>query len=213
MLKALTWFAPLLILYPYYAYAADDSTSRLWEIGVAGVSGYFPDYPAADRTSFHFLPAPSIHYRGKTFRIDEKDGARARLINDPNFNLDISIAGSFPASSSNPARAGMPNLDYSAEIGPRAVYFFYNEKDYGRFGFNVPVRQVFATNFANLYQVGFVSEPTFFLMPTIGPVTPVQLQYASQQTLLIKALRITFIEWTPPMPRRNARPMRQKLAT
>ena len=39
------------------------STRPLWELGVATVGSYSPDYPAADKNSLHLLAIPNLIYR------------------------------------------------------------------------------------------------------------------------------------------------------
>lgn len=90
----------------------------LWELGlgVAGLS--LPDYIGSDQSSFYALPLPYIVYRG-TFLKADRDGARALLFDSQRVKVDVSVAASTPTrSSNNDARAGMPNLKGTFELGP-----------------------------------------------------------------------------------------------
>ncbi len=90
----------------------------LWELGlgVAGLS--LPDYRGSDRSRFYALPLPYIVYRGTWLKAD-RDGARALLFESQRVKVDVSVAGSTPArSSENNARQGMPDLKGTFEIGP-----------------------------------------------------------------------------------------------
>ncbi len=129
------------------------------ELGVGVGSGQIEDYPGADQSQFHYLILPAARYRGEYFRADEQDGYRAEILKDPHYELNLSFGGSFPANSEkNRARAGMPNLDWTAEIGPRFNYYFIRDEDQ-RLRVGLPLRAVFATNFQYLKNIGAVLAP------------------------------------------------------
>ena len=90
----------------------------LWELGV-GVAGLrLPDYRGADQSRSYLLPLPYIVYRGTWLKAD-RDGARALLFDSQRVKVDVSVAASTPTRSrDNAARAGMPNLPGTFEIGP-----------------------------------------------------------------------------------------------
>src|SRR5690606_12063214 len=89
----------------------------LLELGIAGGTGYVPDYPASDQSRSRQLIFPVFYYHGKIFRSDRDDGARARLHEDPVFAVDVSGSGTFPTKSSeNRAREGMDDLDWMGEF-------------------------------------------------------------------------------------------------
>ena len=93
----------------------------LWELGL-GVAGLrLPDYLGSDRSRFYALPLPYIVYRGTWLKAD-RDGARALLFNSQRIKVDVSVAASTPTRSrnddANDARAGMPNLKGTFELGP-----------------------------------------------------------------------------------------------
>ncbi len=90
----------------------------LWELGV-GVAGLrLPDYRGSDQSRSYVLPLPYIVYRGTWLKAD-RDGARALLFDSQRVKVDVSVAASTPTrSSDNSARAGMPNLPGTFELGP-----------------------------------------------------------------------------------------------
>lgn len=90
----------------------------LWELGL-GVAGLrLPDYLGSDQSHFYALPLPYIVYRGTWLKAD-RDGARALLFDSQRVKVDVSVAASTPTrSSDNDARAGMPNLKGTFELGP-----------------------------------------------------------------------------------------------
>ena len=91
----------------------------LWELGLAGGAVSTPSYPGAEDRETRALALPTIIYRGKVFRSDQ-GGIGARLFRSDIAELDIGLAASLPARSSNvAARAGMPDLGGLAEFGPR----------------------------------------------------------------------------------------------
>ncbi|HWI11253.1 MAG TPA: MipA/OmpV family protein [Burkholderiaceae bacterium] len=90
----------------------------LWELGL-GVAGLrLPDYRGADQSRNYLLPLPYVVYRGTWLKAD-RDGARALLFDTRRVKVDVSVAGSTPSrSNDNAARAGMPNLSGTFELGP-----------------------------------------------------------------------------------------------
>ena len=113
----------------------------LWELGL-GVAGLrLPDYLGSDQSRFYALPLPYIVYRGTWLKAD-RDGARALLFNSQRVKLDVSVAASTPArSSDNDARAGMPNLKGTFEIGPNLnVTLASSLKDRWKLDLRLPLR-------------------------------------------------------------------------
>jgi len=113
--------APLMLLAASTVACADEApppSKPLWEVGVGmGVAG-FPHYPGSDQTRAWVFPFPYVIYRGKFFRAD-RDGVRGQLLDTDRINFNISLLGSLPVSSrAVNARAGMPDLKPTIEIGP-----------------------------------------------------------------------------------------------
>lgn len=91
----------------------------LWELGLGAGWLRLPHYRGSDESHSWLLPVPYFVYRGKILRAD-KDGARAVLFDGERVDFDLSVAGSPPTKSGdNRARAGMPDLAPSFEIGPK----------------------------------------------------------------------------------------------
>lgn len=132
----------------------------LYELGIAGGLGELPDYPGSNQKRIRYLAVPYFIYRGKVFRSDQKEGMRARFIQNEDIDLDMSAAGSFPANSSdNEARKGMPDLDWLVELGPRLEVMLSRLGGHGRFRFLLPVRPVFSTNFRDIVHRGLTYVP------------------------------------------------------
>lgn len=139
---------------------ADIEVSKpLVEAGLAGGLGYIPDYPAAEQGQLRYLLFPVFHLRGKVLRSDNEDGSHARLFKNALFALELSAAGSFPASSDeNRARAGMDDLEWLGELGPRAFADLYSDGSESlRASF--AVRGAFSTNFATGHFRGVTFSP------------------------------------------------------
>jgi MipA family protein len=70
----------------------------LWEFGPSVIAVSQQAYPGSDTQVSRILPFPSFIYRGRYFRAD-RDSAGFRAVNTPNFEIDISAAGSFGANA------------------------------------------------------------------------------------------------------------------
>ncbi len=90
----------------------------LWELGLGLGALHLPHYRGSDQSHDWLLPVPYAIYRGKIFRAD-REGARAVLIDSERVDVDVSLALTAPARSRDDrARAGMPDLASTLELGP-----------------------------------------------------------------------------------------------
>ena len=90
----------------------------LWEFGLGVGAIRFPDYRGADRTQSYAVPVPYVVYRGEFVKAD-RNGVRGLFFNSDRVELNVGLSASAPVDSSdNPARAGMPNLRPTVEVGP-----------------------------------------------------------------------------------------------
>ncbi len=154
--------APFLIILFLHlsALASEVPSLPLYELGMFLGTALIPDYPAAGQSRNRTIPLPLVRYNGDLLRADDEGGTRFRFINVEKFDLDLSISGSFPTDTgNNEARAGMPNLDWTAEIGPRIIYYIYRNPTDSQLRIGIPVRTNFATNFVKWYGVGYVFAP------------------------------------------------------
>lgn len=131
-----------------------------FEGGVA--LGYFhiPRYPGSDENREIYLPLPFFIYRGDVVRADRDGGLRGRFLRGKAYEFDVSVGAAFASDSDeNKARAGMPDLDWIGEVGPRLRIFVFRNS-LSRLDFNFPVRHVFSTNFTSRWNArGFVFNP------------------------------------------------------
>lgn len=108
----------LLVLDAATAFAGEP----LWEAGLGVAALRLPDYRGSDRARAYAFPAPYFVYRGDFFKAD-RNGIRGVLLADDRIDLNVSLGASLPvSSSSDTARAGMPNLSPVLELGP-SLYF------------------------------------------------------------------------------------------
>lgn len=122
--------------------AAQETTLPLWEAGVAGFAASTPAYPGADDRSGRVLAVPFLIYRGEVLRAD-RSGIGARLVRTDRIEFDIGFAASLPArSDAGAARAGMPDLAFLAEFGPRVKVFLVNPTPTSRLRLDLPLRAV-----------------------------------------------------------------------
>lgn len=134
----------------------------LLEYGMFFGHGGLADYPASNEYRYRTLPFPYLNYHGDILSSESENGTRLRFIKDVDFDLDLSFGGSFPTETdNNVARTGMPNLDWTLEVGPRLLYYFYRHPEKGNIRLGLPYRASFATDFQRSRHVGYLFSPTF----------------------------------------------------
>ena len=119
----------------------------LWELGVGPLGLYLPDYRGSDRSQGYLYPFPFFAYRGDYFKVD-REGIRGIFFQSERVELDVSMYATPPIrNSSEGARAGMPDLDATVEVGPVVDILLARDRkiDYNyRLRLRLPVRAVFA---------------------------------------------------------------------
>jgi len=133
-----------------------------WEFGVGG--GYLQgfDYPGSSDPNRGGIALPFVVYRSPVVRVGG-NGFRAVAIEQAGFRVDVSFGGGIASSSeSDGVRAGMADLDFLFQIGPRAQFIVANRatEDGGRFQFSVTaaVRGVVSTDFGSVDGQGLLAE-------------------------------------------------------
>jgi len=139
--------------------AAVRAELPLWEIGIAAAAAGSPDYPGSDRLRPRVLPLPYGIYRGKTlFAGDAQTRDRFRF--SPTVELDLSFGGALPAASSgNPVREGMPDLDLLLELGPQLSILLARPTRSTALTLALPLRAVFSTDFDRVKSRGVLLAP------------------------------------------------------
>jgi hypothetical protein len=149
-------------LFCLFSINASAIEKPLIEGGIFFGHGGLADYPASDEYRYRTLPFPYFNYYGDFLRSENEGGTRLRFIKDPNFDLDLSFGGSFPTeTNNNTARSGMPNLDWTLEVGPRLLYYFYRDSEKGNVRLGIPLRASFVTDFQTTRHLGYLFSPTF----------------------------------------------------
>jgi MipA family protein len=137
--------------------SAKAEEKPLWELG-AGVSALrLPVYRGSDEFRNLALPLPYFVYRGERLKLD-REGGRGLLFKTDDLELDVSVSGSIPVSStSNSARAGMPSLRATLEVGPLLIASLWRSEDKNSaITARIPFRGVMRSDFNG---AGFVFQP------------------------------------------------------
>src|SRR5690606_32117140 len=109
---------------------------------------------------FNGIALPYLVYRGEFLRADEKGLVRGRFVKSRDFELDVSLSGSFSVESDdNDARRGMPDLDYLVEVGPRLQWTIARAAKWAKLDFELPVRAVLSTDLKSVDYRGVLAEP------------------------------------------------------
>ena len=135
----------------------------LWELGVGVGAFALPDYRGSDQGRGYALPVPYLVYRGEFLKAD-RHGIRGELFESERVELNLSVAASLPVNSSrNAARAGMPDLDPSAELGPSLELALWRSSD-GRdlLELRLPLRAAFTLE-SSPRAIGWVATPNLNL--------------------------------------------------
>jgi MipA family protein len=129
----------------------------LWEFGLGVGAVSFADYRGADTTHVYVLPLPVIYYHGK-FLESDRNGVRGKLFRQDWIELNISANATTPVRR-NAARAGMPDLRSTVEIGPSLDLHLWRSADQRlRFDVRLPLRGAFTVQ-ARPHSIGTVFAP------------------------------------------------------
>jgi len=133
---------------------ADEEKAPLWEAGIGAGAFSLPQYMGSDERYTYPFAFPYLIYRGERWRLD-RSGLRNRIFDSDRLSLDLSLSGGLPVKNSNKARAGMPDIHWTGEIGPRLRWQI---SDSDRIGWSVSLASRAAVNIKGKY-VGWVTEP------------------------------------------------------
>lgn len=139
------------------ASAACAGEKPLWEFGLGVGTVMFQDYRGADTTHAYVLPLPYFYYRGKFLQAD-RNGIRGRLFNQDWIELNISVNATTPVRR-NAARAGMPDLRSTVEIGPSLdLHLWRSQSQKVKFDVRLPLRRAFTIE-ARPHAIGWIFAP------------------------------------------------------
>ncbi len=132
----------------------------LWELGVGAGFLMMPDYRGSNETRAYLLPFPYAVYRGGIFRLEDKR-ISGRIFKTDRLTLDASGYGAVPVrSDDNDARAGMPDLDPTFELGPALrIKLLDSAENKYKLSLALPIRAVFSTDFSSVRYEGLVFSP------------------------------------------------------
>ena len=158
--------APLCVAYAALSVAAllalpARADKPLWEFGLGLGVLSFNDYRGADTSHVYALPLPYFIYRGTLFKAD-RDGVRSLLFNQDRVELNLSVNATTPVRNDS-ARAGMPDLRSTLEIGPQLqVHLWRSTDERVKLDLRVPVRAAFTVQ-ADPRYVGLFVAPNISL--------------------------------------------------
>lgn len=114
----------------------------LWEFGLGAGALVFNDYRGANTTHGYPVPVPYFVYRGKFIESD-RDGVRGKLLKQERVELNLSVDATTPVRN-NSARAGMPDLRPTLEVGPSLNATLWRSADRRlRLDLRLPARAAF----------------------------------------------------------------------
>ncbi|ATX78476.1 Outer membrane scaffolding protein for murein synthesis, MipA/OmpV family [Mariprofundus aestuarium] len=161
---------PGLLLPANAATATESSGKPLWEVGIAAGVASLPHYMGSNERYLFGAPIPYLIYRGNRLKID-RSGIRRELLGFKDLNLDLSLGFGLPVRNSNRARAGMPDLKFSFQLGPRLNWRLL-EDEQTKLTLRLPWRGVINTSGSWL---GWVSEPDLLLEHQASEIMKVTL--------------------------------------
>lgn len=148
-----------LVACPLYAEQPPLLKKPLWELGVGLIAFRQPHYLGADQGRNLLLPFPYVVYRGKKIKAEEGQ-VRGLLFSSQRLDIDVSLGGSLPVSSSdNRLRRGMPDLDPIAEVGPSLKWRLTDTSSTDRLQLELPVRWTHSIDGSRINEHGWISTP------------------------------------------------------
>jgi len=149
--------AALIVLASLDPRAARSGEQPLWEFGLGAGALVFNDYRGADTTHAYPVPVPYFVYRGKFLQSD-RDGLRGKLFHRDRIELYLSVNATTPVRN-NSARAGMPDLRSTVEVGPALNAHLWRSADSrAKLDLRLPARSAFAIE-AHPHGIGWFYAP------------------------------------------------------
>jgi outer membrane scaffolding protein for murein synthesis (MipA/OmpV family) len=132
----------------------------LWEFGIGVGVIQMPDYKGSNESRIYHLPYPYLVYRGGILQVDDQR-ITGQFFKTDRILLEFSGYGTAPVDSSkNSARAGMPDLDPTFELGPALKIVLLNPMDRThKLTLTMPVRAFLSTDFSSVRLEGWVFHP------------------------------------------------------
>ncbi|MBY0385507.1 MipA/OmpV family protein [bacterium] len=125
-----------------------EITESHWGIGLA--TGWINDYPGAAQGRTRYIAVPT--YKGKHITIDRQEGVKGDLVSQSRFKFSISFSFLFPTASVDiPVRTGMPDLDWTLQLGPELQIYLFRSRFHTMF-IRLPFRFVASTDFSHRFE-------------------------------------------------------------
>ncbi len=140
--------------------SASAAQRPLWEIGFGVAPLTVPDYNGSDQQRSYLLPLLYLVYRGDAVTVG-RHGVVGQVVRHRRINLNFSLNAGVPVNSSrNDARAGMPDLYPTVEVGPALeVCLDPVCRREPTWSFKLPARAVIATDLRYAHYIGWVFNP------------------------------------------------------
>lgn len=132
-----------------------------WEFGVGAAGLSLEAYPASAEKTDRIFALPYFIYRGDRVRLQDGNLSAVALENR-RYKLDVSIGAALNVDSEDvPLRAGLPDLDFLFEIGPKIEVSLWDkgsrsERRRHRVVWETALRASFSTDFSSVSSQGFV---------------------------------------------------------
>lgn len=159
-----------------------DITESHWGVGVG--YGWINDYPGAGQGRTRYLAVPT--FKGKHVTIDRQEGIKGELLSQSRVKFSLSFSFLFPTDSDDiPVRAGMPDLDWTLQLGPELQIYLHRTKNHTMF-VRLPFRFVTSTDFRHRFDsrewnIAPSLRNIFYLGPGWGEIaTRLEFDYASE---------------------------------
>lgn len=147
----------LTLLFAFHAVYADESPR--WELGLGMAGLSIADYRGSNQRRQYLLPLPYVIYRGDRLAIN-REGVHSHLFTSDRMDLTFSLGVGPPARSDGGARAGMPDLNPTIEVGPQLTVMLARNSARDRiWSVNLPLRTAVATDLKSLDGIGAVFAP------------------------------------------------------
>lgn len=153
-------FGAMALCIPALCHAQAPLEVPQWEFGLGVVPLSIPHYRGSDERSLYVLPFPYFVYRGPLLKAD-REGARLDFIRADRLRVDLSASAGPPSRSSDGgARADMPKLDATIELGAALkVLLWQSPESRQAVSINLPIRAAFATDLTFLEPIGWIASP------------------------------------------------------
>ncbi|MDH5518691.1 MAG: MipA/OmpV family protein [Gammaproteobacteria bacterium] len=148
-----------ILLFFIFIVSNSASSEVFWQLG-AGLGNITANsYPGSDQTVSVTSPIPYLKIKTEWFDLD-REGLHTNWFENTNFRLDFSFDLGLPVDSSeNELRAGMPDLDPVAQIGPLLIYRFPGSKQWQ---LQLPLTYAYSFDNLNASSAGRVLNPRIY---------------------------------------------------